>query len=125
MLLVPAAAMLAPAGSAGAAAPTEESYVRIAEIDVDPARVEAYTIALKEHIETALRVEPGILALYSVADKDNTAHVIVFEIYRDRQAYDAHLATAHFSKYKLITNEMVQSLKLREATPILLGAKPK
>ena len=45
-------------------------------------------------------------------------------MYADVDAYKAHLETAHFKKYKAITQNMVKSLKLRDTIPILLGAKP-
>jgi quinol monooxygenase YgiN len=97
----------------------------VAEIEIDPAQLEAYTTAIKEQVEAALRLEPGVLALYSVADKENPAHITVFEIYTDAAAYKAHLETAHFKKYKVTTQDMVKSLKLRETVPILLGVKRK
>ena len=65
-----------------------------------------------------------MLALYSVTDKENPAHIFVFEMYADVDAYKAHLETAHFKKYKATTQNMVRSLKLRDTVPILLGAKP-
>ena len=100
-----------------------EPYVRVAEIEIDPAQLEAYNAAVKEQIEAAVRLEPGVLALYSVADKDNPALVFVFEMYADLDAYNAHLETAHFKKYKVATQDMVKSLKLRDTVPILLGGK--
>ena len=124
-LLVLSAAMLAVAGSPGFTQATEEPYVRVAEIEIDPAQLEAYTTAIKEQVEAALRLEPGVLALYSVADKENPAHVTVFEIYANSAAYKAHLETAHFKNYKITTQDMVKSLKLRETVPILLGVKNK
>ena len=69
--------------------------MRVAEIEIDPAQLEPYTTAVKEQVEAALRLEPGVLALYSVADKENPAHITVFEIYADAAAYEAHLETAH------------------------------
>ena len=93
------------------------------EIEIDPAHLEAYTAAVKEQIEAAIGLEAGVLALYSVADKDNPAHVFVFEMYADIDAYKAHLETAHFKKYKVAIQDMVKSLKLRETIPILLGSK--
>jgi len=102
---------------------TSAPYVRVAEIEVDPARLEAYQAALKEGIDAAVRLEPGALALQAVCGKDHPAHVTVFEIYADEAAYQAHLATLHFAKYKAATQDMVRSLKLREVMPIALGAK--
>jgi quinol monooxygenase YgiN len=40
------------------------------------------------------------------------------------EAYQAHLQTAQFKKYKAETQKMVKSLKLIETNPILLGSKP-
>ena len=103
---------------------SKEPYVRLAEIEIDPAQLEPYKAAVKEQIEAAVRLEPGVLALYSVTDKENPAHIFVFEMYADVDAYKAHLETAHFKKYKAITQNMVKSLKLRDTIPILLWAKP-
>ena len=103
---------------------THQPYVRVAEIEIDPTQIEPYRAAAKEQIEAAVRLEPGVLALYSVADKENPSRVWVFEMYTDVDAYKSHLETAHFQKYKTITQDMVKSLKLRDTIPILLGAKP-
>lgn len=115
--------MLSAVGSPGFAEATKEPYVRVAEIEVDPAQLEAYATAIREQVEATLRLEPGVLALYFVAEKDNPARVTVFEIYVDAAAYEAHLETAHFKNYKITTRDMVKSLKLRETVPILLGVK--
>ncbi|MBR0754154.1 antibiotic biosynthesis monooxygenase [Bradyrhizobium jicamae] len=100
-----------------------QRYVRIADIEIDPAQLSAYRTAVTTQIEAAIRLEPGVLALYSVSDTDNPAHVTVFEIYASIEAYQAHLEAAHFKAYKGATQDMVKSLKLREAVPIVLGAK--
>ena len=104
---------------------TRVPYVQVAEIEIDPTQFEQYKAAVHEQIETAIRVEPGVLVLYAVADKDSPAHVRVFEIYADKDAYQAHLQSAHFKKYKTTTEKMVRSLKLVQTVPIRLGAKGK
>jgi quinol monooxygenase YgiN len=100
-------------------------YVQVAEIEIDPVQLENYKAAVREQIETAIRVEPGVLVLYAVSEKDNPTHIRVFEIYRDTDAYKSHLESAHFKKYKTTTEKMVKSLKLVQTTPIMLGAKAK
>jgi quinol monooxygenase YgiN len=102
---------------------TKAQYVQVAEIEIEPSQLEAYAAAVKEQIETAIRVEPGVLALHAVAEKDNPTRVRVFEIYRDTDAYRSHLETAHFKRYKTVTEKMVKSLKLVLVTPISLGSK--
>ena len=100
-------------------------YVQVAEIEVDPAQLDAYRTAVQEQINAAIQREPGVLVLYAVSEKDEPNHVKVFEIYRDRKAYEAHLGSDHFKKYKATVEKMVTSLKLVQATPIALGAKTK
>jgi quinol monooxygenase YgiN len=108
-----------------AAAQPKSLVVRIAKLQVDAAKLESYKLALKEHAETAVRVEPGVLTLYAVYEKKNPTHVTVFEIYASQEAYKLHLETPHFKKYKSTTKDMVKSLELIETVPIALEAKSK
>jgi quinol monooxygenase YgiN len=101
----------------------EQPLVRIAELEIDTGQVEAYRSALKEEIETSIRVEPGVLTLYAVCVKGQQNQVRIFETYKDKAAYESHLQTPHFKKYKAQTQGMVKSLKLIETEPILLARK--
>ena len=124
ILVLGASVLAALSGGSATGKDSKEPYVRVAEIEIDPAQLEPYKVAVKEQIEAAVRLEPGVLALYSVVDKEKPAHIFVFEMYADVDAYKEHLETAHFKKYKATTQNMVKSLKLRDTVPILLGAKP-
>ncbi|WP_121811746.1 putative quinol monooxygenase [Mucilaginibacter kameinonensis] len=108
-----------------ASAQQGDKVVHIAKLQIDPAQLDNYKVFLKEQIETAVRVEPGVLTLHAVADKNNPAHITVFEIYADTVAYKAHLQTSHFKKYKIGTKDMVKSLELIDVVPLELQAKGK
>ena len=99
--------------------------VRIAELEIDPDQLEAYKAVVKEEMDTSVRVEPGVLAIYCVAEKDNPARLRFFEIYADEDAYRAHLESPHFKRYVITTQPMIKSRKLIETVPIQLSAKPK
>lgn len=47
----------------------KNQMVRLAKIKVDPLQLDKYNDALKEQMTTAIRVEPGVLTYYAVADK--------------------------------------------------------
>lgn len=111
--------------SHNASAQSKSNYIRLAKIVVDSARLENYKAALKEGIETAVRTEPGVLMLYAVYDIKNPTHVTVFEIYSDTDAYNSHIQTAHFKKYKNTVQNMVKSLELTDMKPIALESKLK
>ncbi len=101
----------------------DSRIVRLAELEIDPAQLEQYKAALREEIESSIRIEPGVLTLYAVSAKDRPSQVRIFEIYADLEAYNAHLKTPHFLRYKTNTQQMVKSLKLLETELILLGSK--
>jgi quinol monooxygenase YgiN len=102
----------------------KKQVVRIARITIDPAQAEQYKAAVKEIGEASLKLEPGVLMLFSVADKNQRGHITVMEVYADSAAYQAHIQTAHFRKYKAETKNMVRSLDLVEVDPIYAGMKP-
>src|SRR5215218_4858155 len=77
---------------------TQKRIVRIAELEVDAAQLENYKAALKEEIETCIRVEPGVLTLYALSVKGTPTKIRIFETYADVEAYQTHLRTAHFQK---------------------------
>lgn len=104
---------------------TKNQMVRIAKIVVDPAQLEPYKAALKEEIEASVRLEPGVLTLYAVSEKDKPHHISILEIYADSAAYKAHIQTPHFLKYKTGTKDMVKSLELVETVPLVPGMKIK
>ena len=54
--------------------------VRLAKLVIDSAQLKSYNTFLREEIETSLRVEPGVLTLYAVSEKDRPTHITILEI---------------------------------------------
>ncbi|HEY0652661.1 MAG TPA: antibiotic biosynthesis monooxygenase [Chryseosolibacter sp.] len=102
----------------------KNQLVRLAVIEVDSLQVKPYNEYLKEEIEASIGLEPGVITLYGVAEKDNPKHVTLFETYADSSQYRSHLATPHFQKYKQGTLQMVTHLDLIQMQPILYHRKP-
>ena len=101
----------------------QSQMVRLAKLEIHPEQLEAYKAALKEEIEASIRLEPGVLALRAVSEKKNPNRLTIMEIYASAEAYQAHIDSPHFQKYKVGTQHMVKSLELVEVDPILLGEK--
>ncbi len=112
-------------GDARADMPPAGVVVRIAELEIDPAQLESYEAAVKEEMEAAVRLEPGVLAIYAVAEKDHPTRLRFFEIYASEEAYRSHIDSPHFKKYVAVTKPMIRSRKLIETVPVLLSAKEK
>lgn len=100
-----------------------EKIVRMAELEIDPVQLEAYLALLAEEIEASVEKESGVLMLHAVSVKDTPENVRILEVYANRQAYEAHIQTPHFLKYKTLTAGMVLSLNLVDVDPIVLSAK--
>ena len=108
-----------------ASAQNNNQMVRLAKIVIDSAQLESYKALLKEEIETSVRVEPGVITLYAVSEKNNPTHITILEIYADTVAYKSHIQTPHFLKYKNGTKEMAKHHELIESYPPEPGRKIK
>ena len=95
--------------------------VRMAELEIDPDMLDAYRALLTEEIEASVSLEAGVLSLSAVSLRDAPNRI---RIYADQDAYEAHLRTPHFLKYKAETVGMVTSLMLLDVDPIAMRAKP-
>ena len=92
--------------------------VRIAEIEVYPEHLEAYLAAATEIQQKSLAEEPGVLCLFPYQMKEDRTQFRILEIYASQEAYQRHIQTAHFQKYKQGTLHMVKSLKLQDLTSL-------
>ena len=99
-------------GHNAASARQKEMMVRISEIEIDADYLEEYKAILKEEAEASVRLEPGVISIFPMYQKENPTQVRILEIYASRQAYESHLKTPHFQKYKTTTLKMVKTLKL-------------
>jgi quinol monooxygenase YgiN len=97
--------------------------VRIAHLEIEPSQLEAFVAAVREEIEEAVRVEPGVLAIHAVAERDHPDRLRFFEIYADEAAYAAHRRSPHFQRYLSTTKSMIRSRELIEMVPIQLSSK--
>ncbi|RFB98238.1 antibiotic biosynthesis monooxygenase [Rhizobium leguminosarum bv. trifolii] len=103
---------------------SRKPVVRMAELEIDPDMLDSYRALLTEEIEASVRLEAGVLSLSAVSIRGAPNRVRILEVYADQDAYEAHLRTPHFLKYKGETARMVTSLTLIDVDPIAMRAKP-
>ena len=97
---------------------TADGIVRLSKIEVYPQYLDEYMKYATEVGEVSLRTEPGVLTMYAVSEKENPCKVTILETYASREAYEKHIASEHFQKYKQGTLHMVKSLVLSDQTPL-------
>ena len=82
------------------------SFVLVVNIKIKPENVERWMKLALENAREA-RKEPGCRQFEVLVDPKDKTKVVLFEIYDDDKAFEAHQATPHFKKY------------LAEAVPLL------
>lgn len=99
-------------------AQTKDMMIRISEIEIHSNYLKEYNAILREESRAAVQLEAGVIAIYPLYQKENPTQIRILEIYANREAYEAHLKTPHFLKYKSSTLNMVKSLKLVDMSNI-------
>lgn len=105
-----------------------DMLVRISEIEIVPEYLEEYKAILEKESSESVKLEPGVIAIYPMFQKENPLQIRIIEIYANQKAYKSHLQTPHFQYYKTNTQKMVKSLKLvdmaavdPETMPLIFG----
>ena len=95
-----------------------DGIVRLSKIEVYPQYLDEYMKYATEVGEVSLRTEPGVLTMYAIGEKENPCKVTILETYASHEAYEKHITSEHFQKYKQETLHMVKSLVLADQTPL-------
>ena len=101
-----------------AAQENQTMIVRLAEIEVYPQHLKEYLEFANEVDRLSVEREPGVVCLFPMQSADNPTQIRILEIYASDSAYQAHLKTDHFLKYKQGTLKMVKSLNLPTMQPL-------
>lgn len=91
---------------------------RLAEVEVHPQYLKDYLAAAAEIQQKSLAEEPGVVCLFPTQTKEDSCQIRILEIYASQEAYQHHIQTAHFQKYKQGTLHMVKHLKLQDLQPL-------
>lgn len=114
----------ASAGPNATSGPSQGMLVRISAIRIAPAQLDAYKASLQEEAEASVRLEPGVISIFPMYQREEPTEVRILEIYASRAAYESHIKSPHFEKYKTTTLPMVRSLKLVDMELIDPAAMP-
>jgi quinol monooxygenase YgiN len=92
-------------------------------LDVRPALRERLLAALTAQGAASLEREPGCLRFDVCVDGDDPNRVLLYEVYEDEAAFDAHLKTPHFAVWRAAADECVERLE-RTLTTIISSGSP-
>jgi quinol monooxygenase YgiN len=102
----------------------EDLYIRLIKIELHSNAIEDFNKLGNTIMLPGIKNEPSILVMYAVAEKNNPTNVSILEVYQNLAAYNLHIETPHYLKYKEGAKGLVKSLRFIDLGPILLGSKP-
>ena len=73
-------------------------FVLVVNLKIKPENVEAFMKKANENAAAA-RKEPGCRQFDILVDPNDKTKVMLYEIYNDEKAFEAHQQTPHFKKY--------------------------
>jgi (4S)-4-hydroxy-5-phosphonooxypentane-2,3-dione isomerase len=74
-------------------------YVVTVRLDIDPNHAPEFMRAMGAQAHNSLTLEAGCRQFDVSVDPSDLRRVFLYEIYTDRAAFDAHLASAHFKNF--------------------------
>lgn len=96
----------------------ETMIARLAEIEVYPEYLEEYLAYANEVDRLSVEREEGVICLFPMQCAEYSTTIRILEIYASEDAYQRHLKTDHFLRYKQGTLHMVKNLKLPTMQPL-------
>jgi autoinducer 2-degrading protein len=73
-------------------------FVLVVHLEVKPENVDAFMNGLSENARNA-RKEPGCKQFDVLVDPKDKTKMMLYEVYSDEKAFEAHQQTPHFKKY--------------------------
>jgi quinol monooxygenase YgiN len=104
--------LLLPIRTEHAAAQSAPLYVNLVELDIVPAEMDKFMVAIKENGAASVK-EPGCRVFNIAVSSKDPNHVLLFEVYDNAAALDAHRTTDHLKKYQAATANMVAKRDVR------------
>jgi quinol monooxygenase YgiN len=88
-------------------------FVVTVEFEVDPQHLAAFLPLVCENARLSRESEPGCRQFDVCTDPARPNDVFLYERYRDRAAFDEHLASEHFRAFDAAVRGMVTSKSVR------------
>jgi quinol monooxygenase YgiN len=94
-------------------------FALLVEFVIRPEAMAGFLPLMLENAALSLRDEPGCRQFDVLTAPDDPNRIVLYEIYDDQQAFDAHLASDHFKRFAAATGDMIASRSLRRL--VLIG----
>ena len=87
------------------------NFVLVVEFEIKPEEADRFHALIAENACLSVANEPGCLQFDVVRPEEGGPRVVLYEVYADRAAFDAHIKMPHVATF------------FAQAKPLLLGQK--
>jgi (4S)-4-hydroxy-5-phosphonooxypentane-2,3-dione isomerase len=88
-------------------------FVVVVEFEIKPEQRAAFLPLMLANARASAETEPGCRQFDVCADPQRPELILLYELYKDRAAFDAHCRTEHFLAFDAATRDMVVSKAVR------------
>ncbi len=89
-----------------------DAYVVIAEVTVPPERLADFIAVSLEDARDSVVKEPCCQQFDVLLSADGSPTVVFYEVYDDRAAFEAHLQTPHFFRWRDATQALITASRI-------------
>jgi autoinducer 2-degrading protein len=79
-----------------------------------PAALDPFLALIKENARKSLTEEPGCHRFDVLVQKGMPDHILLYEIYKNRAAFDVHMKSRHFAEFNSASAPYVKNKKVVE-----------
>ncbi len=87
-------------------------FVVVVEFHLHPGYAGAFRERVLQQARDSLALEPECRVFDVCVDPDREDFVLLYEVYSNREAFDAHLAAAHFEDFNATVTPWISERKL-------------
>ncbi len=91
----------------------EKYFLKFAQIQVEAGSEKAFERSVLLNMQTSIKEEVGVLAMYAVKDSQQSNRYYFYEVYASAKAYEDHRLTPHFQRYISETQDLVEEKTYR------------
>jgi quinol monooxygenase YgiN len=88
-------------------------YVVTVEFDIHPQHFATFLPLMRDNARASREKEAGCRQFDVCTDAARPSSVLLYEVYDDHAAFDAHLASAHFKRFDAAVRDMVANKIVR------------
>ncbi len=96
--------------------PAKGTFVIIAEFEARPEHVDEFLAAAQQDARLAVAREPGCRQFDVNVPNDAPHKVVLYEVYDDATAFEAHLKTPHLAEFRAAADKMVAHRRVTKLT---------